>query len=450
MKELFNPETVAVIGASNREGKVGNLIFKYILESTGTKKVYPVNPNEEEVCGKKCFRSIKDVDEGIDLTVICTPARVAVENVRECAEKGVKYVIPVAGGFGETGKEGKALEEEMKGCAGKTRILGPNTLGIFVPGVIDTMFLERKRSPRPGKGKIALISQSGATAATIMNSANLYSIGFSAFVGLGNRIDLNENDFIEYFSEREDTKAIALYLESFADGRRFREIIKNCKKPVILLKAGRSAAGARAAVSHTGALAGSDKIVSALCDQYGILRVYDEEELIDLSRALAYSEPLKGANVAVLTTAGGHGVIATDYITSGEKGIGLTLSTLTQRTVEKLKKLALPFASLANPVDLTASATDDMYLRALEALMDDENTDAVLASVLLDPPGITGELIDGIISIKKEKKKPLIVYSVGAEMSIDAIKRFEKAGIPAYPSIWRGVRAISALYRRSS
>jgi acyl-CoA synthetase (NDP forming) len=440
MKELFEPESIAVIGASSKEGKVGNLVFKYVSESKA--KVYPVNPNEDKISG--CYRSIKEIEDSIDLAIICTPAKVCAENVRECSEKGVKYVIPVAGGFGEAGVEGKRLEDEMKKYAGQTRILGPNTLGIFVPEVIDTMFLERKRSPRPGKGRIALVSQSGATAATIMNSANLYSIGFSAFVGLGNRIDLNENDFIDYFSEREDTGTIALYLESFADGFKFKEAIERCKKPVVLLKAGRSAAGAKAAASHTGALAGSDRIVSALCDQYNISRVYDEEELIDVSRALAYSEPLKGDRIAVLTTAGGHGVIATDYITSKEKGVALSISRLSEKTNEKLKKLALPFASLANPVDLTASATDDMYLKALDALIDDENTDGILASVLFDPPGMTEKLIDGIIA--RKGKKPLIVYTVGAEMSVSAIRRFEKAGIPAYPSIWRGVRALYALY----
>jgi len=227
MKELFNPRNVAVIGASGKEGKIGNQVFRYLLESKA--KVYPVNPNEDRILGIKCFRNLAEVEGDIDLAVICTPSKVCVENVRECGEKGVKYAIPVAGGFGETGKEGRALEEEMKKNANGTRILGPNTLGIFIPGVIDTMFLERKRSPRPKKGRITLISQSGATAATIMNAANLYSIGFSAFVGLGNRVDLNENDFIEYFSEDESTDAIALYLESFADGLRFREVVKRCK-----------------------------------------------------------------------------------------------------------------------------------------------------------------------------------------------------------------------------
>ena len=444
MKALFNPRNVAVIGASGKEGKIGNHVFRYLLESKAL--VYPVNPNEDRILGIKCFRNLREIESEIDLAVICTPSKVCVENIRECGEKGVKYAIPVAGGFGETGREGRTLEEEMKKNAKDTRILGPNTLGIYVPGVIDTMFLERKRSPRPKKGRIALISQSGATAATIMNAANLYSIGFSAFVGLGNRVDLNENDFIEYFSEDESTDAIALYLESFADGLRFREAVKRCKKPIVMLKAGRSEAGARAAASHTGALAGSDRIVSAFCEQYGINRVYDEEELIDTARALAYSKPLRGERIAVLTTAGGHGVIATDCITGEERGIGLQMSQLSERTKEELKKLALPFASLANPVDLTASANDEMYLKALSALIDDENTDAVLVSVLFDPPGISERLIAGIISM--ERKKPLVVYTVGAEISVNAIRRFEEAGIPAYPSIWRGVRALSALHRR--
>ena len=446
MKDMFDPDTIAVVGSSDREGKVGKLVFDH-LRSSG-RKIFPVNPSYTEIEGIRCYGSVMEIDEPIDLCVICTPAEVAVANVRECVARGVKYVIPVAGGFGETGERGRELEYEIRKGIEKTptRVLGPNTLGIYVPGKLDTMFLDRGRSPRPGEGKIALVSQSGATAATIMNSANLYSIGFSAFVGLGNRIDLDENDFIEYFSHDDKTGSIALYLESFSSGMRFREVVSGCEKPLVLLKAGRSEAGAKAAASHTGSLSGSGRIINGLCDQYGITRAYDEEELIDFARVLANSDPFSGDMIAVVTTAGGHGVIATDYIESKERGIGLRLAELSEGGRKELKKLALPFASLKNPVDLTASADDGMYARTLEILMEDPNVDAILASVLFDPPGMSERLVDIVKGL--ERKKPLVVYTVGAEMSIRAINEFEKAGIPAYPSIWRGVRALGALHGR--
>ena len=446
LKELFDPETIAVIGASEKEGKVGNLVFRYLAESKA--EVFPVNPGYGTIHGKKCYKSVNEIEKGIDLAVVCTPASVSVKMVKECVENKVKFVIPLAGGFGETGPRGKEMEKEMKESIRekKTRILGPNTLGIFVPGSVDTMFLERKRSPRPGAGSIAFVSQSGATAATIMNGANLYSIGFSAFVGLGNRIDLNENDFIEHFSRDEKTDVIALYLESFADGHEFRKVVEKSEKPIVMLKAGRSDSGRKAAASHTGSLSGSDRIINGLCEQYGITRAYDEEELIDYSRALAYCKPFSGDRIAVISTAGGHGVIATDCITSKEHGISLKMAKFGESTVEKMKKVALGFASLSNPIDLTASATDEMYKQVIETVMEDDNIDAILVSVLFDPPGITEKLVDVVVGV--EKKKPLVVYSVGSEMTLKAIRRFEEAKIPAYPSIWRGIRALGVLHKR--
>jgi acyl-CoA synthetase (NDP forming) len=333
------------------------------------------------------------------------------------------------------------LKEAVKGRG--TRLLGPNTLGVYTPGVVDTMFLDTDRCRRPGKGQIALIMQSGATATILMDSCSLYNIGFSAFVGIGNRADIGENELISHFSKDEDVRAIALYLESFADAKEFLEIAKSIDKPLVVLKAGRSEWGSRAALSHTGSLVrSSEKVVEGIFKQYGITRALDEIELIDYAKALAYSAPIHGDRIAILTSAGGPGVIAADYL----KDWDLTLAKLEERTKNELKRIALPFASVENPVDLTASLTSSSWKRALEILAKAKEVDAILALTFLQPPGMDESSIDALKALKE--RKPIVSVSIGSEYTLKILKRCEELKIPAYPSIERGVKVLKILAER--
>jgi acyl-CoA synthetase (NDP forming) len=440
MEELINPRRVAVIGASPDRNKAGGMIYenlkRYDLE------LFPVNPKYRSMGGKSCYPTIRDIEE-VDIAIICLPAEKVLGALEDCVEGGVKYVVAIAGGFSEVGNNW--LEEELKEAVkGRgTRLLGPNTLGVYTPGVVDTMFLDTDRCRRPGKGQIALITQSGATATILMDSCSLYNIGFSAFVGIGNRADIGENELISHFSKDEDVRAIALYLESFADAKEFLEIAKSIDKPLVVLKAGRSEWGSRAALSHTGSLVrSSEKVVEGIFKQYGITRALDEIELIDYAKALAYSAPIHGDRIAILTSAGGPGVIAADYL----KDWDLTLAKLEERTKNELKRIALPFASVENPVDLTASLTSSSWKRALEILAKAKEVDAILALTFLQPPGMDESSIDALKALKE--RKPIVSVSIGSEYTLKILKRCEELKIPAYPSIERGVKVLKILAER--
>lgn len=442
LKRLFNPESIAVIGATENKEKIGYIVFSYINESKC--KVYPVNPKYKSINGVKCYTNLKEIENDIDLAVIVLPAEQTLEALQECVEKGVRFVIPIASNFSETGEEGKKREEKLKLIikGTSTRVLGPNTLGIFVPNVVDTMFVVKDRCKRPPKGSIAFVSQSGATAACIMDSCSFWEIGFSAFVGLGNKADLNECDFIEYFNTDPSTNVIVLYLEGFADGKRFLNVAKASKKPIVLLMAGRSTSGSRAASSHTGAMATSSKIVDGVARQANITRVYGEEEMVDI--ALAYSKlgPTNGKSVAIITSAGGFGVISTDHI---EEDFSLNLAQLSPQTMNKLKEVLPEFASVKNPIDITAVATNDMIDKTLHILKEEKNIDIVLVIVLFQSPGITEKLVD--ILVKHTKSIPLVTTVIGSELADMATKELIKNGVPSYFSTYRAARAIAKIMR---
>lgn len=458
LTHLFSPQSIAVVGASDHEGKPGNIIVKQLLGKGF--RVLPVSTKESAVRGVPAYRSIRDVPEVPDVAVLAIPAEAAVAATGDCVSAGVPVVIVVAGGFGETcssdgraSEAGRALEERLRAIVSgsRTRVLGPNTLGVLVPRTgLDTVFLDpsRFRRPRPGAG--TLISQSGSAMLVGMDAAAFYGVGLAAFVGLGNRLDIDENELLEYFASDPATSAIGLYLESFADAPGFvrvcREVVP--RKPVALLRAGRSAAGARAVQLHTGSLAGSDRVTDGVLRQLGVIRVFDEEELIDATRTLAAAPPLAGRRVAVLTNGGGIGVIAADYVESQGRGIASSLASLSDETLSRLAKAALPFSAVRNPIDLTASCVNDTYDAALGILQDDPGVDVILCCALFQPPGVDEGLNEILCHWGREGHKPLIVTAIGSETAIQCIRTLESAGVVAFPSVWRAVRAIDVLARR--
>ncbi len=317
---MCKPESVAVIGASATEGKVGNIILKQVIN--GNFRVYAVNPKGSTACGLPLYPSVLNLPEVPDLAVLALPAGPSVSAARECIQMGVKAIVAVAGGFGETGEAGRTLENELIQMVrgSQTRLLGPNTLGVQVPASgLDTNFLPIEHMRRPVRGNIAVLSQSGSAAMGELDAAGLLGgAGISAFVGFGNRADVNENEFMDYFADDPETSVIALYLESFADAQGF---IERCRriiphKPVVLLKAGRSEAGARAVQLHTGSLAGSDRVTDGVLRQAGVIRVFDTPDLLDAAHVLAYAKPIPDRRVAVLTNGGGWGIVASDFIES--------------------------------------------------------------------------------------------------------------------------------------
>lgn len=452
---LLHPRSVALIGASSNSAKVGHIVLRNLRQGAeeGRFKLFPVNPREERILGFRCYPSVLDVPHEVDLAVVALPAPASLGPVKECVRKGVGAVIVSASGFKESGPEGAALEaslaEAVRGS--RTRLLGPNTMGVYSPrSGLDTLFIPRERSPRPGKGPIAIVSQSGAVSVSLLEKAAISGVGVSVCVGLGNKADIDENDVVEYLASDRSTRCIALYLESFSHGRAFAELMRRVtvEKPVVMLKAGRTAAGSSAARSHTGAVSSSEAVVRGVLKQVGVIQAYDEEELMDLARALAHLDHLDGDRICVMASAGGFGVIAADLVESRERGAGLRMAELSNRTLSALRKVVPSFGSVQNPVDLTASVTDEMYEAALKLVQADPGVDGIMMSLELQPPHVTSGLVRVAERRCKARGARIVVSAFGGERTPELLTEFERKGVPAYPTIWRAVRALRALSER--
>ncbi|MCX7787999.1 MAG: acetate--CoA ligase family protein [Spirochaetes bacterium] len=452
LEKLLNPHTVAVIGASPKEDRIGGIILKELTRSHCL--LYPVNPKYQALRGLRCYASVLDVPDRLDLAVITIPASGVPNVLEECGLKRIPYAIVVAGGFGETGEEGKRLQDRLVEIRYKygIRILGPNTLGVFFPEQsFDTIFVEHGDKSLAGGGGTAVISQSGSVGIEALGLASNIGFGLRTFVGLGNKCDLDELDFLNYFAKEPGTRLIAFYLENINEGRQF---LKACRtvsqdKPIVGLKAGRTASGASAVSSHTGRLAGMDLVVEGAFRQYGILRVQDDEELTDVCRALETCPLPQGNRVAVLSPAGGYGVICSDYIETPHSFTPLQMARLLPETEQRIRSVTLPFASCHNPVDITASASGEMYGQAMEAILQDPGVDILICLVFWSPPGIEDDLLDIIARRVKGSNKPVLVFTTYGPFTDRYLLEFWKRGVVGYSSIERTVRAARFLVERS-
>ncbi len=451
LSRLMNPRSIAVIGASNRDGSPGKIIFHGLASSLC--RLYPVHPVEKEILGHPVLSSVDFLPQDIDLAVITVNAREAVKSALACASKSIPFIIIVSSGFGETGPEGKALETRLREIPKQfqTRILGPNSLGIFVPADhLDTIFVEHGDKALANGGGVAFITQSGSVGVEALGLASNTGFGMRAFVGLGNKCDLDELDFLRYFSTDPGTSCLAFYLENIEHGMVFlREAKAIAKtKPVVILKAGRTPGGIRAVTSHTGRMAGTDNILNGLFKQYGILRAMDDEELCDAAKTFSMLPLPDGNRVAVVTPAGGFGVVCVDYIESRHRGIDLTLAELHPRTVDRIRRETLPFASCNNPIDLTAGADDAMFGCALDALLEDSGVDIIICTAFFAPPAVSDRLIDKIAARVRMGRKPIIVFTQYGPFTDLYLRRMHNAGVVGFPSISRTVRAARFLVER--
>jgi acetyltransferase len=444
-ESFFEPRALAVIGASSHPDKVGYAVLANIIKSGYAGKVYPVNPKAHLIQDLECFHDIHDVPDPLDLAVIVVPAVHVPETVSELAGRGVAGAVIISAGFREVGIEGRKLERDAveRAHAGGMRLLGPNCLGIMNTALPLNATFARKMPP---KGNIGVISQSGAICTSLVDWARSEAVGFSKLVSMGNSADLVESDFLEALAQDDDTRVIAMYLEGVSDGKRFFDTLSVASKakPVVFLKAGTTQAGARAASSHTGALAGSESAYNALCMQAAALRASSVEELMSLSRTLATQPLPQGPRVGILTNAGGPGIIASD---AGEKA-DLTLAQLSNTTVSRLRRYLPAAASLHNPVDILGDADAMRYAIALEALIEDPGVDAVL--VILTPQAMTEIYLtaDEIIHIARNSIKPVVVSFMGSGSVQAPVNRLQKAGIPNIPYPDQAMEVIGRMYER--
>lgn len=448
---LINPASIAVIGASETEGKPGTIIMQNLMSSKA--RLYPVNPAYETVMHIPAADSITELPPNLDIAIITLNAEMSVTAAADCAKAGTAFIIIVAGGFGETGSNGKKHEEELRKIAANSssRILGPNSLGVFVPGAsLDTIFVEHGDEALSKGGSIAFISQSGSVGVESLGLASNTGYGMRAFIGTGNKTDLSEMDFISWFFDDDATSCIALYLESIEGGRTFLEEVDrgSDEKPVVVLKAGRTAAGAAAASSHTGRLAGSDAVINGAFSQYGIQRAWDDEELCDASKALSMLKPARGNRVAVITPAGGFGVMCTDYIDSTGTRADLKMAELSPATMKTIQEKTFPFASCKNPVDFTASGTDRMFIDTINTLLADDGVDIIICIALFAAPAITNDLIPALADTIRRADKPVLIFTEYGPYTEEYLLNFYKHGIAGFPSISRVVRAARFLVER--
>jgi acetyl coenzyme A synthetase (ADP forming)-like protein len=435
---FFYPDSVAIFGSFKR-GAICYEILINIVEGNFGGRIIPVNPKggTVEIAGKS-FGIRKRLDEHVDTAIIAIPARLVPDLIDEIGPL-IRGAIVISAGFSEVGNE--ELEEELLEKARKhgVRIIGPNCAGVF--GVHGKFFGSFEVRVRPGG--LALISQSGAFGGAALAMGNEEGIGFSAFVSYGNAADLNESDFLEYFADDPNTRAIALYIEGVKNGRRFMKALRyaTSKKPVIILKAGKSASGAKAAASHTGSLAGSYEIYRAAFKQAGAIEVEEMEELFDAAKAFEMYERA-GKRVAVITNSGGPGVLATDKL---EK-LGLKIAELQKKTVEELRLFLPPQCSLRNPIDLIADADYKRYKKTIEVVCRDENVDSILV-ICVPPIFIPSEEIARAV-IEAECNKPVIVNFMAGELVRGGIKLLNEKGIKNFQTPERAAKALKWLSLR--
>src|SRR5690554_296962 len=443
LDSIFNPRRIALLGVSNNPNSVGGITLRNLVSGGYNGVVYPVNPKREAVFGITCYPDVKSLPKVPDLAVIMTSAKIVPQLIRECGEAGIYGIIIMSAGFKEAGEEGRQLEEQVKAEKAKfpgMRVIGPNCLGIIVPGLnMNVSFA----NGMPEKGHVAFISQSGALCTSVLDWAYESKIGFSYFVSIGNSMDVNFGDLIDYFGQDPGTKSIVLYVESITEARTFMSAARafSREKPIVVYKSGRFPESAAAAASHTGALASEDSIYDAVFRRAGLARVYDFGNIFDFTDLVGRKRIPKGNRLAIVTNAGGPGVMATDSLISW----GGKLVKLSEETMDKLNDYLPPFWSHGNPVDVLGDATPERFAHATEIVLEDEEVDAVL--VLLTPQAMTAptETAEAIAKMATKTNKTIMAAWLGGASMHEGIQIFNEAGISNYPTPEQAIRAFMTL-----
>ncbi|NIP23406.1 MAG: CoA-binding protein [Phycisphaerae bacterium] len=446
IKSIMNPKSIAVVGATNRPGSVGLAVFRNILTAGFQGVLYPVNPKAKYVQSVKAYPKLEDIPDEVDLAVIIVPAKIVCPILEEAGQKKVKGGVVITAGFKEIGGHGVELENSVKEVIAKYDIclIGPNCLGVINNS--DKVRMNASFATKmPKAGNIAFISQSGALCTAVLDYAEGRNIGFSKFVSFGNKADVNEIDLLRYLKDDPDTEVILMYLEDITNGRAFletaREITWQAHKPILAVKSGRSIEGARAAASHTGALVGSDTSYDALFRQSGILRVESVDELFN--QAIAFSkQPIpKGNRIAIVTNAGGPGIMATDAAIRHN----LKIAPLSDETKQKLKEELPPTASVENPVDVIGDANHERYKAAIRHILMDDNVDGAI--VILSPQAMINVLETAQIlpPVVKDINKPVLCSFMGIVDVSEGVKYLEKHGIPNYQFPEAAVRSMASM-----
>jgi acetyltransferase len=452
LKALFAPRSVAVIGASTKPDSLGRVVFKNILFYGYTGVVYPVNPKAHSILGVKAYPSVLDIPDEIDLAVIIVPAAAVAQVLDECGRKGVRAAVVISAGFKEIGEEGARREAELQQVARRYGIalLGPNCLGIM--NTDPNVSLNATFAPgMPRRGNIAFISQSGALGVAALEYAQRHKIGLSKFISIGNKADLHENHLLEYLKDDPLSDVVLLYVEDLEDPQGFHKLATEItserpkKMPILAIKSGRTLEGAKAATSHTGALAGSDEVYDSVFMQSGVLRVETIEELFDYAVAFAQQPLPKGTSIAIVTNAGGAGILATDAAVR----YGLRLASFSEETAKKLRELLPPTVNVANPVDMTGEPNEQRYDTIVRTVLADPNVHGVIViaapHILMSLENIARNIVRAVHETHSDK--PVLACLMAVTDAQPAIEILETINIPNYSFPERAARALAAMAR---
>jgi len=447
LASFFAPQSVAVVGATDREGSVGRTVLQNLVKGDYQGRVYPVNPKRAELLGRRCYPTVGAIAEKVDLVVIVTPAATVPGLTAECVQAGVKGLVVISAGFKEKGAEGVALEKEILSVlrGSETRLVGPNCLGVMSPWVgLNATFASEIVRP----GNVAFLSQSGALLTAILDWSLTEQVGFSAFVSTGSMLDVDWGNLLAYFGEDSRTESILLYMESIGNARSFLSAAREVSftKPIIVIKAGRTEAASRAAASHTGALTGSDEVYDAAFQRCGVLRVPSISDIFHLAEALSKQPRPRGRRLTIITNAGGPGVLATDALIAN----GGELATLSDATQQALDQFLPPHWSHANPIDILGDADPERYARTLELAMKDPNSDGLLA--ILAPQGMTDPAAAAarLAPYARGQGKPVLASWMGGKAVARGIEVLNDAGIPTFSYPDTAARIFEAMWRYTS
>jgi acetyl coenzyme A synthetase (ADP forming)-like protein len=443
---ILRPRSIAVIGASRRPGTIGYQIVDNLIRHGYEGVIYPVNPNARAIHSVPAYPSVKDVPGPVDLAMVVVPKDLVLDVVDECGERGIKGLVVISAGFREVGEQGAHLEAELmdRVRAYGMRLVGPNCMGVL--STAPEIRMNATFAPTmPPSGPVSLMSQSGAMGVTILDYASEYGIGIHDFVSVGNKPDVSGNDLIEYWAGDDRTRVVLMYLENFGNPKKFNRLARRITKtkPIVVVKAGRTGVGARAASSHTGALAGADVAVDALLGQSGVIRVDTVEDLFDLAMAFDELPVPAGNRVAIVTNAGGPGIIIADAC----EARGLEVVPLAEGTQAALRRVLAEEASVRNPVDMIASATPESYRLVLDRVLEDEGIDAAIAA-FVPPLGVRQEdVAQAIVDAKEGHEKPVLAVLMGRQGLPQGRAELHEAGVPAYIFPESAAKALAAMYR---
>ena len=440
LNKIFYPKSVAIVGATTTSNKVGNVILKNFIDGKFLGGVYPVNPKYKKILGVKCYPSISSIKGKVDCAIIATPAKTVLPIMKECVKKKVGGAIIITSGFEEVGE--KELAKKIRDLSVKhdLPVVGPNCLGVFNPySKTDSIFLPMYKLERPRAGGISFITQSGAVGSVVMDLVAYYGLGLSKFISYGNATVLDESDYLEYLEKDKETEVIITYIEGVKDGRKFLETMKkvNKKKPIIILKGGKGAGGAAAAMSHTGNIAGSYTAYHAAFKQAKVIEAEGLYELFDIVKMFGQPEP-KGNRVGVITNGGGIGIITTDFVEQE----GLKMADFSEETKKEIVKILPAYGNIGNPLDLVADSGIEAYQKAIDVLMNAPEIDVLVIIALLQTPPMDERIIHVLTKASDDRRKPIATISIGGTYTEAYRKILESSGVPSYNSPGAAIKAV--------